>query len=131
MPRLGRTPKMHPAAPTTPASAQAEPTTADLPASRAAETPTQPNDPPNVTPCSCPSLPATQPASAAEGHAEPRPGQAKPTGIQWTPVRAPTGTGAPNGNEPQPAAVKTASAASAAKPQPKPNHESRNPSHTP
>ena len=56
------------------------PTTATLPAGRAARGPTQPNDPPSVTPCSDPWLPATKPATAAKHYAEPHAEEAMRTG---------------------------------------------------
>ena len=72
--------------------APARPTTATLPAGRAAPGPAQPDYPPSVTPCSDRPLPATQQATAAENHAEPRPEEATPIRSQWTPTRAPRGT---------------------------------------
>ena len=83
----------------------AERTTAEPPAGRATQGPIQPNDSLSVTPCSGASLPAAQLATAAEGHAEHRPEEAKQTESRWTPKRAPTGTPAPNGTKPLPAAV--------------------------
>ena len=68
------------------------PTTATPPASGAAQRPTQPDDPPSITPCSDPSSPATQPANAAEQHAEPRSEETTPTWSRRKPTRAPMDT---------------------------------------
>ena len=77
--------------PTTPEAAD-RPTTATPSAGRAPREPTQPNDPPSATPCSDPSLPATQPATAAKHHAECCPKETTPTWSGWTPTRAPMST---------------------------------------
>ena len=106
--RSGRTLTTLPATPTARTPSQAEPTTANRPAGRAAQGPTQPDNPPNVTPYRDPSLPATRPATARERHAEPRPEKAKNTGSQWTPTHMPTGNPTRHGAGPKPAAVKAA-----------------------
>ena len=59
-------------------------------------------------PAAPPPNPATQPATAAEWHAEPRPEDTKQTGSRWTATRTPMGTASPNGAGPKPAAVETA-----------------------
>ena len=77
-----------------------------------AQTPAAPTAPgePRVTlsPAAPPRNPATQPTTAAERHAEPRPDETKQTRSRWTPMRTPTGTATPNGAKPKATAVENA-----------------------
>ena len=84
------------------------PTTATPPAGRLAREPTQPNDPPSITPCSDPSLPATKPATAAEHHTEPSPEKPRKPGENEHHRERQRAPASPNGARCKPAAVKIA-----------------------
>ena len=89
------------------------PTSVDAQTPAAPTAPREPRAPHSTTrlspgPAAPPPNPATQPATAAERHAEPYPEETERTGSRWTRARTPTGTATPSGAEPKPAAVKTA-----------------------
>ena len=118
----GRSPQVQPCAQTLPH----HPASVDAQTPASPTAPREPREPHSTTrltpsPAAPPPNPATQPASAAECHAEPRPEETKRTGSRRTPTRTQTGTATPSGTEPKPAAVETATA----QPRRRPHHESK------
>ena len=120
-----------PATPTARTPAPAELKTANPPAGRAAPGRTQPDDPANVTPYSDPLLPATQPATATERHTYTPSRRSQANRKQMDANARANGHRYAQRRQTQARSCQSAQPTRAAQPQPKPNHESRNPSHTP